>query len=174
MNLLSIDQRMNMSFDRLHLVNTYGAFGSVNRTRHEVVIEGTNDDPDDPDAVWRAYELPCKPGDPTRTPCVHAPYQDRLDWQMWFAALRDYEHEPWIVHLVHQLLTGDGRARELLAHDPFGGEPPETIRASLYRYRFTEPGEDAWWARERVGDYLVPLSADDPRLREFVESRGWE
>ena len=34
---------MNRSFDPLHLVNTYGAFGSVSRVRHEVVVEGTDE-----------------------------------------------------------------------------------------------------------------------------------
>jgi len=28
------------SFERLHLVNTYGAFGSVTRDRYEIIIEG--------------------------------------------------------------------------------------------------------------------------------------
>src|SRR3546814_10610441 len=36
-NLLSRHQRMNASFDPLHLVNTYGAFGSITRTRDEIV-----------------------------------------------------------------------------------------------------------------------------------------
>jgi hypothetical protein len=31
---------MNASFDPLHLVNTYGAFGSITRVRHEIVLEG--------------------------------------------------------------------------------------------------------------------------------------
>ena len=43
-NLLSSHQRMNASFDRLHLVNTYGAFGSVTKVRREVIIEGTADE----------------------------------------------------------------------------------------------------------------------------------
>ena len=39
-NMLSSRQRMNMSFNSFHLVNTYGAFGSIGRIRREVVIEG--------------------------------------------------------------------------------------------------------------------------------------
>ena len=35
---------MNTSFDRLALVNTYGAFGTVGRERDEIVFEGTDDD----------------------------------------------------------------------------------------------------------------------------------
>src|SRR4029077_4887338 len=37
MNMLSSQQLMNSSFDPLHLVNTYGAFGSITRTRNEIV-----------------------------------------------------------------------------------------------------------------------------------------
>src|SRR5262249_45027594 len=79
-NLLSPDQRMNASFDPFDLVNTYGAFGSVDHERHEVVIEGTADDVLTGDAKWEEYEFPCKPGDPRRAPCLVTPYHYRLDW----------------------------------------------------------------------------------------------
>ena len=36
---------MNRSFNPWHLVNTYGAFGSVTRRRYEVIVEGTADEP---------------------------------------------------------------------------------------------------------------------------------
>src|SRR5262249_50401278 len=36
-NLLSRRQRMNVSFNPLHLANTYGAFGHITKTRYEVV-----------------------------------------------------------------------------------------------------------------------------------------
>ena len=45
-NMLSSHQRMNMSFNPFHLVNTYGAFGSIGRVRREVVIEGTDEHAD--------------------------------------------------------------------------------------------------------------------------------
>lgn len=38
-NLLSPRQVMNNSFDPLRIVNTYGAFGSIGRVRHELVFE---------------------------------------------------------------------------------------------------------------------------------------
>ena len=41
LNLISPNQAMNASFDPLHLVNTYGAFGSVSRERYEVIVEGS-------------------------------------------------------------------------------------------------------------------------------------
>ena len=42
-NLLSPNQVMNTSFNPLHLVGTYGAFGSITKERFEIVVEGTSD-----------------------------------------------------------------------------------------------------------------------------------
>jgi hypothetical protein len=173
-NLFSPAQRMNSSFDPLYLVNTYGAFGSVGRERYEIVLEGTSDD--DPDSArWTPYEFRCKPGDVARRPCVVAPYQYRIDWQMWFAAMSDYQHHPWIVHLVDKLLSGDRATTSLLASNPFSESPPRWVRAELYRYRFTgfDDRSADWWKRERVDSYLPPLSADDPGLLEFMYRHGW-
>ena len=170
-NLLSGRQLMNASFDRLHLVNTYGAFGSITRERFEVILEGTRAEVPDADAEWREYELPCKPGDPARRPCLITPYHYRLDWQMWFAALSDYERQPWVVRLAWLLLEGEPTVKPLLEHDPFPDEPPRWIRARLFRYEL-EPEGEGWWRREPVGPYLRPLSRDDPALREFMEKNG--
>jgi hypothetical protein len=169
-NLFSPRQRMNASFDRLHLVNSYGAFGTVGRTRHEVVLEGTLDDPTDPNAEWRAYELPCKPGDPDRTPCVISPFHRRLDWQLWFAALGDYEREPWIVRLAHLLLEGRREPLALFEGDPFEGATPRAIRARRFRYALADG--DAVWEREPVGEYLKPLTLGDPDMRAFLSAYG--
>ena len=57
MNLLSPGQVMNTSFDPLHVVNTYGAFGSITRARNEIVIEGTLDAAPGKDARWTAYRV---------------------------------------------------------------------------------------------------------------------
>jgi Lipase maturation factor len=175
LNLLSPGQAMNASFDRLHLVNTYGAFGSVGRERFEVILEGTSDAVLGDHTVWRAYELPCKPGDVRRRPCMISPYHYRLDWQMWFAAFTGPERQPWLVHLVYQLLRGEPGVKRLLAGDPFPEHPPRYVRGELYKYRFTRPGDGsgAWWERTRVASYLRPLSVDDPALVRIVEARGW-
>jgi hypothetical protein len=178
-NLASCDQAMNRSFDPLDLVNTYGAFGSVDRERHEVILEGTRDEVPDNRADWKEYELPCMPGDPRRRPCVIAPIQYRLDWQMWFvgndaARGASVEDEPWLVHLVWQLLEGERGPKRLLARDPFPVDPPRWIRAGIWRYRFSRSAADGtWWQRERVGEYLQPLSADTPALVDYVSGYGW-
>jgi hypothetical protein len=165
-NLLSPRQAMNRSFDRLHLVNTYGAFGSVGRTRDEVILEGTDDPHPGVDTVWRAYEFPCKPGDPERRPCVISPYHYRLDWQLWFAAMSTINREPWLVRLIVKLLRGDADVKPLLAVDPFPTTPPRFIRATLWRYEFTRPGDGsaAWWRRTFVREYLRPIALDEPAL----------
>ena len=175
MNLVSSEQIMNHSFSALDLVNTYGAFGSVGRERREIVFEGTDDEFVTETTRWKAYEFPCKPGDPTRRPCVISPYQPRLDWQIWFAAMSVPQREPWTVHLVWKLLHNDPGARSLLGNDPFADGPPRYIRARYYRYEFAPPGDasHAWWKRTLIGDWLPPLSVSDPRLRRLHADYGW-
>jgi len=169
-NMLSRGQLMNASFDPFDLVNTYGAFGGVLRERHEIVLQGTDDERPDDRARWLDYEFKCKPGDVERRPCVVSPYHYRLDWQIWFAAMSDASEQPWLIRLVAKLLEGDAGTLDLLAEGPFRERPPRYIRARLYRYEFTRVGEPgrAWWRRTLIGEYLPPLSREDPRLREFL------
>ena len=164
-NMLSSTQVMNTAFDPLHLVNTYGAFGSVTRTRYELVVEGTDEAVVTPDTAWRPYGFPGKPTDPSRRPPQVAPYHLRLDWQLWFAAMSPTpRRSPWVYRFVEALLRADEGVRSLLREDPFPDEPPEHVRVRRFRYRFTTPAERAetgdWWHREPVGTYLGPVSLD--------------
>ena len=174
-NLLSRRQAMNTSFNRLDLVNTYGAFGTVGRERREIVFEGTQDEVLGDETRWLPYEFKCKPGDPERRPCIIAPYQYRIDWQIWFAAMSTPERYPWTLHLLWKLLHNDRGALSLLATNPFPDAPPRWIRARLFRYKFAPPDDPggAWWKRTPLGLWIVPLSADDPRLQRFLDRYGW-
>lgn len=162
-NLISPHQVMNTSFDPFHLVNTYGAFGSVTKVRYEISVEGTADlaagEPG-----WHAYEFKGKPGDPRRLPRQYAPYHLRLDWLMWFAAMESPLHHRWLIAFLVKLLEGDRATLKLLRLNPFPDHPPAAVRANLYRYRFSTAGEwrkdHAWWVRELVGDYLPALMLD--------------
>ena len=160
-NLLSRRQLMNFSFNRLHFVGTYGAFGHVTKQRFEVILEGTLDPTLSPATSWREYEFKGKPGDPTRLPSQVAPYHLRLDWLMWFAAMGPASRQPWFAPLVARLLERDEATLRLLAGDPFDGGAPTFVRARLFRYRFTTPAErretGAWWARTPVGEFLPPV-----------------
>ena len=160
-NMISRRQIMNRSFDPLHLVNTYGAFGTVSRLRYEVVIEGTDDAVPHEDSDWREYEFKGKPGDPRRWPRQFAPYHLRLDWLMWFAALSPSYAGAWFGALVERLLENDHDTLRLLRRSPFPPDaPPRYVRARLFRYRFTSWRElretGACWERTYVREYLPP------------------
>ena len=160
-NLLGGRQLMNAAFNRYHLVNTYGAFGSVTRERYEVVIEGTDADEPSEQTVWREYEFKAKPGDPRRRPPQVAPYHLRLDWLMWFAGISPSYAQDWFRPFLTRLLEGDPAVVRLLRRNPFPDAPPVRVRARYYRYGFTTRQErretGAWWMRELVGDYVPPI-----------------
>jgi len=177
MNMISPYQIMNTSFDALHLVNTYGAFGSITRERMEIILEGTNDESLTTDTQWKEYEFKAKPGRVGRMPPIVAPYHYRLDWLMWFAAMSDYRFYPWILNLAAKLLRGDQQALGLLKANPFLESPPRHIRAELYHYQFTTPMEKKktgqWWKRTRASQYLPPLSLDNPHFQGILTEQGW-
>jgi hypothetical protein len=173
-NLFSREQVMNASFEPLHLVNTYGAFGSITRDRYEIIIEGTDAEVPTDAVPWREYEFKGKPGNPRRCPPLVSPYHWKLDWQMWFAAMSDYRYHPWIVNLVAKLLQNDKPVLGLLDNNPFPDAPPRFVRAELYLYHFTESHADgAWWKREHVGHYLPPLSMENESFRDVLKEQGW-
>jgi hypothetical protein len=87
-NLLSPTQVMNSSFDPLELVKTYGAFGSVGQERLNVVFEGTAEDTTGGMAHWKSYIYKGLPVLLDKRPPQVAPYQLRLDWQMWLLQCR--------------------------------------------------------------------------------------
>ena len=161
-NLVSSRQLMNSSFDPLHLVNSYGAFGSVTKRRYEVIIEGTADPAPGRASVWREYEFKAKPGDINRRPPQCAPYHLRLDWLMWFAAFSSPAYHEWFVPLLVRLLENDRPTLRLIARNPFPDAPPFAVRAQLYQYRFTTPAErregGAFWHRTYVREYAPAIS----------------
>jgi len=174
-NLLSSKQIMNTSFDPLNIVNTYGAFGTVGGERLNVVFEGTMDEDSTAKAIWKPYIYKGLPVATDKRPPQIAPYQLRLDWQMWFAAMSSPDEYPWTLHLVWKLLHNDPGAVSLFAVNPFPGKPPRYIRAVLYRYTFASPRnrEGFYWNRERVDSWLPAMSANDPRLVKFLQNAGW-
>jgi hypothetical protein len=170
-NMLSPSQIMNTSFDPFDLVNTYGAFGTVGKERLNVVFEGTMDDDSTDNANWKPYIYKGLPVLLDKRPPQVAPYQLRLDWQMWFASMSSPSEYPWTLNLVWKLLHNESRALSLFGGNPFPRKPPRYVRAVLYRYWFAKPGnpQRLYWNRERVDIWLPPMSATDPQLIGFLK-----
>ncbi len=125
-------------------INPYGLFAVMTTERPEILVEGSRDA-----ATWRAYAFRFKPGDPKRAPAFVAPHQPRLDWQMWFAALRGRcEAVPWFLRFAERLKAGSPAVLALLEGNPFPEGPPAHVRARLQDYRFT-----SWQERSRTGAY---------------------
>jgi hypothetical protein len=140
-------------FPSLGIVNRYGLFAVMTTSRPEIVIEGSDDG-----VNWKAYEFKFKAGDVGKPLRWVAPYQPRLDWQMWFAALTRHENAPWFSKLIQRLLEGSPDVLNLLDHNPFPGRPPQWIRARLYDYQFTNASTrratKAVWTRRLLGEYF--------------------
>jgi hypothetical protein len=176
-NLISTGQIMNTSYNPLHLIGTYGAFGSVTDQRFEIVVEGTSDAVITPATEWKEYEFRGKPNDPTRMPPQIAPYHLRLDWLMWFAAMSDYQQHPWFVNFVAKLLENDQPVLGLLKSNPFPDAAPKYVRAELFEYRFadsdTRRNTGQWWTRKLVGDFFPPISLDNQAFHQILVEQGW-
>jgi hypothetical protein len=141
-------------------VNAYGLFAVMTTTRPEIVLEGSDDG-----TTWLEYEFKYKAGDLHRRPPWVAPFQPRVDWQMWFAALGRFGDERWLQNFSVRLLNDDHAVLNLLARNPFQGRSPKYLRAILYRYRFSDAEarrrDGIWWTRERVADYSPVLTLNE-------------
>jgi lipase maturation factor 1 len=142
-----------------HLVNPYGLFAVMTRTRPEVEVEGSDDG-----TAWRPYRFRWKPGPEDRAPAFVAPDMPRLDWQMWFDGLAIERmiatgrggYDLVTGALLQRLAEGSPEVQALLDESPFPNAPPRQLRWRLYQYRFTDAAERAatgrWWKRELVYD----------------------
>lgn len=137
--------------------NNYGLFAVMTKARLEIAVEGSDDG-----KTWKAYPFRWKPDDPGQAPSWVAPYQPRLDWQMWFAALSDYRQNPWLTRLLIRLGEGSPPVLSLMAGNPFPQGPPKYLRAVAWDYRFTRAAErrttGAWWVRRPLGLYTPVLA----------------
>ena len=137
----------------LSIVNRYGLFTVMTTDRPEIVIEGSSDG-----VNWKEYKFRYKPSDLDKVLPLVAPYQPRLDWQMWFAALGSYQRNPWFIKLIERLASNTPEVLELLEENPFPDKRPIYIRALRYKYEFTNYSERQEggniWKRELLGYYL--------------------
>ena len=141
--------------------------------RPEIIIEASEDG-----QTWKEVPFRFKPGALDRTPPFIVPHQPRLDWQMWFAALGEYQHNPWFVALVAKLFQGSEDVIRLLDthHYPFGRSssgsfnPPQAIRAMKYSYDFTRA--DLPWNRRVPGTAIISELEVNSTVGEYPTSTG--
>ena len=140
----------------LHLFNSYGLFAVMPTSRPEIIILGSDDREN-----WFPYEFKWKPGNVVNKPEFVAPHQPRLDWQMWFAALSNYERNPWLIQFMIRLLQGSRPVIELLENNPYPENPPKYMQALVYDYRFsdseTRNRTGSWWNRKLLRPYTPIL-----------------
>jgi predicted DCC family thiol-disulfide oxidoreductase YuxK len=140
--------------DPLQAVNSYGLFAVMTTERDELIVEGSNDG-----LEWQALDFKFKPQALDTAPRWVAPYQPRLDWQMWFAALTSRDGAPWVGNLLVRLLNGEPAVTRLMGPSPFA-EPPRFMRIVRYRYTFTTAEQrersGAWWERQYLDVWFPP------------------
>src|SRR6202034_3989890 len=100
--------------------NSYGLFAVMTHVRPEIIVEGSDDG-----QTWLAYDFKYKPGNLKREPAFVAPYQPRLDWQMWFAALSNPRYNRWFFGFEMRLLPNSAPVLALLQHNAFPNGPPK-------------------------------------------------
>jgi predicted DCC family thiol-disulfide oxidoreductase YuxK len=156
-------QSLSDSVRQFGSINSYGLFRVMTTKRPEIIIEGSDDG-----ITWKPYEFKWKPGDVNRAPAFVEPHMPRLDWQMWFAALGNYQRDGWVLNLMTRLLEGSPPVLKLLQSNPFPDHPPRYIRAVLYEYRFTDRKtrreSGAWWTRQLRGLWAPVLQRNDPGI----------
>lgn len=143
----------------LSSVNGYGLFAVMTTRRDEIGLEGSMDG-----QTWRAYRFRWKPNSPDERPRFAGLHMPRLDWQLWFAALRGCARARWFHAFLWRVLEGSEPVLGLLEYDPFPDAPPRFLRTPLSRYTFAPLGSDAWWEARPLGAFCPPVTLEGGRL----------
>ncbi|VDK45956.1 unnamed protein product, partial [Anisakis simplex] len=158
------------------LTHAYGLFRRMTGLygRPEVIVEGAYE----PNGPWVPFNFYAKPLKLDAKPRFILPHQPRLDWQMWFAALGAYQHNPFFISLVHHLLRNNTEVTYLMDRYPFEHKLPKFIRAQLYLYHYTAPNKQGewpvnYWRRDLQEEYMPPITKDDPNVRYYLQENGF-
>jgi hypothetical protein len=139
------------TFGAFGLVNSYGVFATMTTHRDEIEIQTSQDG-----KVWVPLEFRWKPGRLDESPGFVEPHMPRLDWLMWFAAMGDFDENPWLQSFLVRLLEGSPEVFRLLKPNSLMNESPLWVRAVHYRYHFTnletKQATGNWWSRVYLGE----------------------
>lgn len=141
--------------------NSYHLFTSITTQRLEPEFQTSLDG-----QTWTAQALHHKPGPADRRPPLVAPHQPRLDFQLWFYALRWQRSTPrYVVRLVEGLCHAPQRVQTFF-DTPLPSDA-RAVRIVFHDLRFTD-GETRratgrWWDRLEVGATRTLSCTDVPR-----------
>jgi lipase maturation factor 1 len=148
-----------VALEPFRIANQYGLFAVMTRGRYEIEFQGSNDG-----QTWVSYPFRYKPQDLNKRPGLYAPYQPRLDWNLWFASLGSWREYPIVPNTEVRLLENAKDVLALFAGNPFPSAPPEQIRAVIWQYWFTSMSEKRtsglWWRRQYLGLYGPTLERE--------------
>ena len=145
-----------------HLTSGYGLFAVMTTRRPELTLERSSDG-----LNWQPILFSYKAGPPDRLPPQIAPFQPRLDWQMWFAALSAERGQlpGWFSPFLKKLQKGNPDVWNLLPSHRHSSEN-DYLRLRLDQYHFTTPSERSstgnWW-RITPGPVLLVLPPETSR-----------
>jgi len=150
------------SFAPWHLTSGYGLFAVMTTRRPELTLERSSDG-----ILWQPIQFSYKAGPPNRLPPQIAPFQPRLDWQTWFAALSAERGQlpGWFTPFLKKLQKGEAEVWNLLPSQPHSSGN-DYLRLRLDQYHFTTPSERSstgnWW-RITPGPVLLVLPPEISR-----------
>ncbi|KAJ9446080.1 hypothetical protein DIPPA_24162 [Diplonema papillatum] len=167
-------------FTEAHLFGSYGLFRRMTGVgKHgEVAVPvlvleySTAADP----KTWHPIALRYAVGPVDRPPPWVAPFQPRVDWRLWFAALGSVQSDPWVVSFAVKFMRNESAIMHLVSSGTVDllrrtGRPAR-VRGSLYHYSFAEAGSKAWWRRKKVGSWLPPVAEHAPEFAPLLARRG--
>lgn len=139
-----------------HIAYRHGIFAVMTTKRYEIVVEGSDDGNE-----WKEYHFYYKPTDLAWRPRRIAPYQPRIDWQMWFLPFEYFDYRGWFQKFLVKLLQNSPSVLKLIRQNPFPNKPPRYIRALQYDYEYTSYEEKSktghWWKRELIDHYTPEM-----------------
>lgn len=144
------------ALEPFRIANQYGLFAVMTPARYEIEFQGSDDG-----QSWTPYRFRYKPQALNEAPGIYAPYQPRLDWNLWFASLGPWRGNLFVVKTEVRLLENSRDVFDLFADNPFAQAPPKQVRAVLWQYWFTTMAEKRstgnWWRRRFIGAYAPTL-----------------
>lgn len=192
-NIHSLEERVFGKISNFSLFG-YGLFRVMTGVngRPELEIMYTNEIyPNEND--WKPINFIFKPQEHKTNSnlLINIPHQPRIDWQIWFSALRPtYSSEEWLINLCGRILEKNDVVLSLLGYSKdeqinnqftyklfnwfYGIEknimesPPTYIKIASYIYKFNDDfTSKKYWNKKYVKEYLPQINLDS--LKKYFE-----